>query len=151
MWKWQQRWRWERLSALVTLLIVTLAMLRATQQAWLSDDAFVTMRYCDNVLAGDGPVYNVGERTEGYTHFLWFLLLTAGRALVSKRDIWWRIWRSPPTSGLWLCSCGFRPSRFQAVEACGGSRWRHSDGRCTPTHSSMRAVGSRRCSSSSGS
>ena len=47
----------------------------------MSDDFFITLRYCDNVLAGNGPIYNPGEHTEGFTHFLWFVLLTAGRAL----------------------------------------------------------------------
>jgi hypothetical protein len=45
----------------------------------LADDLFITLRYCDNQVAGLGAVYNVGERVEGYTHFLWFVLLTGGR------------------------------------------------------------------------
>jgi hypothetical protein len=52
----------------------------AFRRAWVTDDVFITFRYADNVLAGIGPVYNAGERSEGYTHFLWFLLLTLGRA-----------------------------------------------------------------------
>ena len=31
--------------------------------------------------AGLGPVYNAGERVEGYTHFLWLCLIAAGRRL----------------------------------------------------------------------
>ncbi len=53
----------------------------AVRHAWVGDDIYITFRYCDNVLAGHGPVYNPGERSEGYTHFLWFVLLTIGRAL----------------------------------------------------------------------
>lgn len=34
------------------------------------DDAFVTLRYARNLLAGYGPVWNPGERVEGYTSFL---------------------------------------------------------------------------------
>lgn len=42
--------------------------------SWLSDDAFISFRYAQNLVAGHGLVYNVGERVEGYTNFLWTML-----------------------------------------------------------------------------
>lgn len=42
--------------------------------AWLSDDAFISFRYAQNLADGHGLVYNVGERVEGYTNFLWTIL-----------------------------------------------------------------------------
>jgi hypothetical protein len=39
------------------------------------DDAFITFRYVQNWLAGEGLVFNPGERVEGYTNFLWVVLL----------------------------------------------------------------------------
>jgi hypothetical protein len=42
------------------------------------DDAFITFRYARNLAAGLGPVYNAGERVEGYTNFLWMVLVAAG-------------------------------------------------------------------------
>jgi tetratricopeptide (TPR) repeat protein len=41
----------------------------------VQDDAFITYRYARNVVRGYGPVYNPGERVEGYTNFLWMLTL----------------------------------------------------------------------------
>ncbi len=41
-----------------------------------SDDAFISFRYAGNFLQGHGLVYNVGERVEGYTNFLWVMLLS---------------------------------------------------------------------------
>jgi hypothetical protein len=41
------------------------------------DDSFITYRYAENLVAGNGLVFNVGERVEGYTNFLWTLLLAA--------------------------------------------------------------------------
>ena len=41
----------------------------------ISDDAFIILRYAQNLLSGDGLVWNVGERVEGYTSFLWTLLV----------------------------------------------------------------------------
>jgi arabinofuranosyltransferase len=44
--------------------------------AWMSDDALITLRYVLNATAGEGAVFEWGERVQGYTHPLWFLLLT---------------------------------------------------------------------------
>lgn len=44
-----------------------------------NDDAYISYRYAANWARGLGPVYNSGERVEGYTNFLWvaFLALAA--------------------------------------------------------------------------
>jgi arabinofuranosyltransferase len=52
--------------------------------AWLSDDSYITLRTVENWLAGHGPVWNVGERVQTYTHPLWMLLLTAARATTGE-------------------------------------------------------------------
>lgn len=54
------------------------------KNAWLSDDAFITFRTVDNVVSGHGPVYNVGERVQGYTHPLWMGLLVPLRMLLGE-------------------------------------------------------------------
>jgi arabinofuranosyltransferase len=41
----------------------------------LIDDAYISFRYAENFAAGNGLVFNPGERVEGYTNFLWTLLL----------------------------------------------------------------------------
>ena len=38
------------------------------------DDPYITFRYAAHLLAGDGPVFNLGERVEGYTSPLHLLL-----------------------------------------------------------------------------
>ena len=41
------------------------------------DDAYITFRYSKNLAAGFGPTYNPGlQPVEGYTTFLWMLLMT---------------------------------------------------------------------------
>jgi hypothetical protein len=42
------------------------------------DDAFISFRYARNLAKGWGLVYNEGERIEGYTNFLWTVLLGGG-------------------------------------------------------------------------
>ncbi|UCE86335.1 MAG: hypothetical protein JSU66_00890 [Deltaproteobacteria bacterium] len=46
----------------------------------LTDDAFISYRYAENLVDGHGVVFNPGERVEGYTNFLWVLLLALGYA-----------------------------------------------------------------------
>jgi arabinofuranosyltransferase len=41
------------------------------------DDAYITLRYSKNLLLGNGPVFNIGERVEGYSNFSWMVLLAA--------------------------------------------------------------------------
>jgi len=39
------------------------------------DDAYISFRYADNLAQGQGMVFNPGEREEGYSNFLWIILL----------------------------------------------------------------------------
>jgi predicted membrane-bound dolichyl-phosphate-mannose-protein mannosyltransferase len=45
------------------------------------DDAFISFRYAANLIGGDGLVYNPGEPVEGYTNFLWTVLLAGAMAI----------------------------------------------------------------------
>jgi arabinofuranosyltransferase len=71
------------------LLLVAAALVAAggaalwhALQYWTDvDDAFIAFRYADNLASGLGPVFNRGERVEGYTDFLWVALLALLRLL----------------------------------------------------------------------
>lgn len=45
------------------------------------DDAFISFRYARNLASGLGLVFNPGERVEGYTNFLWTILMAGGYRL----------------------------------------------------------------------
>lgn len=49
------------------------------------DDAFVSFRYAENLASGNGLVFNPGERVEGYSNFLWTLLLVVPTLLGAGR------------------------------------------------------------------
>lgn len=68
--------RRERRACLVALSGIGLTV--AWQWRWLCDDAFITFRYAKNLAMGNGLVFNPGERVEGYTDFLWGVLLAGG-------------------------------------------------------------------------
>ncbi|MFH1467040.1 MAG: hypothetical protein ABIO70_21840 [Pseudomonadota bacterium] len=48
---------------------------------FLADDGLISLRYARHLLAGDGLVWNVGERVEGYSTLLWVLLCAGLGAL----------------------------------------------------------------------
>ncbi len=47
----------------------------------VAEDAFITYRYAQHLAAGDGPVFNAGERVEGYSCFLWMITLSLSHAV----------------------------------------------------------------------
>ncbi|MBC7879001.1 MAG: hypothetical protein H7Y59_17655 [Anaerolineales bacterium] len=51
----------------------------------LFDDAMVSMRYAWNFSHGNGLVWNVGERVEGYTNLLMTLMMSIATLLFEKR------------------------------------------------------------------
>jgi arabinofuranosyltransferase len=70
-----------RRSVMAALLVAAVGFV--FWRAWVCDDAFITFRHVANCLAGYGPVFNVGERVQGFTHPLWFLLLLAAAPVFS--------------------------------------------------------------------
>jgi hypothetical protein len=65
----------------LALLCALVAFSGALWPSWLTDDAFISFRYAQNLVAGNGLVYNPGERVEGYTNFLWTVLAAGALAL----------------------------------------------------------------------
>ncbi|MBE2221565.1 MAG: hypothetical protein IAF02_08505 [Anaerolineae bacterium] len=45
------------------------------------DDAYITFRFVQQWVAGNGLVYNIGERVEGFSNLLWIVLLAPFEAL----------------------------------------------------------------------
>lgn len=66
--------KWKRLIT----FILGLALVHAFQMSWLCDDAFLSFRYAESFAQGKGLVFNEGEYVEGYSNFLWTLLLALG-------------------------------------------------------------------------
>ena len=67
-------------------LLIILAVLSAFLYlchifAVAQDDAFISFRYAANFLNGEGLVFNIGERVEGYTNFLWIILVALFRSV----------------------------------------------------------------------
>ncbi|MEV6877773.1 arabinofuranosyltransferase [Amycolatopsis sp. NPDC051128] len=58
-------------------LTVAVFAVLAWNRRWMSDDGLIVLRTVRQILAGNGPVFNVGERVESNTSTLWTYLLVA--------------------------------------------------------------------------
>ena len=48
------------------------------QRRWIADDGLIVLRTIRNLLAGNGPVFNIGERVESNTSTAWTYLVYLG-------------------------------------------------------------------------
>ena len=76
------------MNARAAVLLMAIAFAFALHSAawtFVADDAFIAFRYADNLVDFGELAFNVGpdgtERVEGYSDFLWVVLLAAGAAL----------------------------------------------------------------------
>lgn len=74
-------------AGLLALPVVILAA-GAWHSRWMSDDGFINLRVVSQIQAGNGPVFNAGERVEATTSPLWVLLLTVGDIVTPLRLEW---------------------------------------------------------------
>lgn len=69
-------------SALACAVPIVMVAFLGWMNRWVSDDGWINIRVVEQFLAGNGPVYNVGERVEVTTSTLWFWILLAGAVVV---------------------------------------------------------------------
>jgi hypothetical protein len=60
---------------LPTILLGYSAVIGEERYWWLFEDMMITMRYGKNLADGAGLVWNPGEYVEGYTNFLWAIVM----------------------------------------------------------------------------
>ncbi len=64
---------------MIAALIALLALAHQYALRVTAEDAFITFRYSRNLALGRGAVFNPRERVEGYSDFLWMVLLAGCR------------------------------------------------------------------------
>jgi hypothetical protein len=65
-----------------------LAIGGAAYAGYVKDDAFISLRYARNLLAGRGLTFNPAEPVEGYTNFLWVMLAVPALAMRLDPIVW---------------------------------------------------------------
>lgn len=77
--------RWPRkVRALLVAGVAFGLVVHAQSINAVCDDAFISLRHAENLALHGAPVYNLGERVEGYTSPLW-MLLSAGIVSLGMR------------------------------------------------------------------
>lgn len=72
--------RWWVVVPLALLAVPAVASILAALD-FVKDDAYISFRYAHNLVEGWGLVFNPGERLEGFTNFLWTLVLAPFEAM----------------------------------------------------------------------
>ncbi len=71
-----------RVSLWISVVVVAVLFgWGAWQRRWIADDGLIVLRTVRNLLAGNGPVFNAGERIEANTSTVWTYLVTPGARL----------------------------------------------------------------------
>lgn len=80
---------WQTKKTAITLLIVaaTVLALHMLSYSFVSDDAYITFRYSWNLAFHGDISFNLGERVEGYTNFLWMAILAFFLKLGLRPDV----------------------------------------------------------------
>jgi arabinofuranosyltransferase len=78
----QRRFRLQ-VAGLVLLVLGYVAHFRLLD-ARIQDDAYISFRYAKHLAEGHGLVWNIGEKVEGYTNFLWTVLAALPLAISDK-------------------------------------------------------------------
>jgi hypothetical protein len=93
-------------------------------RTFVIDDAYITFRFVQQWINGNGLLFNIGERVEGYSNFLWIVLLAPFAALGVDLEVaakilgvtcsavtLWMTWRAATHMGL----PGFAPLLMAAM------------------------------------
>ena len=72
-------------GAAAAVLVAVLAFIGGWRRRWMSDDGLIVLRTVRNLLAGNGPVFNAGERVEANTSTLWQYLIYLGALITDAR------------------------------------------------------------------
>jgi hypothetical protein len=73
------------LCACLALVALALAELRLIGD-FRVDDAYITFSFSKNLASGNGPIFSHGLRVEGYSNFLWMLLVALGYLFAPRAD-----------------------------------------------------------------
>jgi hypothetical protein len=64
------------------LFLVFMAIVQMALWAHISDDAYISFRYVERWVEGQGLTFNPGERVEGFSNPLWIAILALSRRLL---------------------------------------------------------------------
>ena len=76
------------LQRAVFALPIALFAVAGWTQRWIVDDGFIYLRVVQQIVSGNGPVFNEGERVEAFTSPLWLAALSVADLVAPIRLEW---------------------------------------------------------------
>jgi arabinofuranosyltransferase len=112
-----------RASWVVTLALPALVLaMCGWSRRWVGDDGFINVRVAEQLLRGNGMVFNAGERSEAITSPAWVVLLSAAGGLgVRLDDAAWALSLGLAVAGIWWS--GSASLQRRAADASGKAVW----------------------------
>jgi len=86
---WASVTRSDAFSWVVLAVPLIIVLIGAWNYRWVQEDAFINFRIISNLLAGHGPVFNIGERVEVYSDPLWMFLLAGMHEVLPFINLEW--------------------------------------------------------------
>lgn len=106
------------LAPLTVLLAITAVCAINIGHYWVCvEDAFISFRYAEHFRNGLGLVFNEGERVEGYTNFLWVVLLALSNLLGAQIPV------AAKYMGAFFTLMVIPVAYVSGYRLCGLSRW----------------------------
>lgn len=79
---------WIGLALLACLLAWLVRAQALAVGDWRVDDAYITFSFSKNLAMGRGPIYSHDVRVEGYSNFLWMLIISVGYFIRSNLSVY---------------------------------------------------------------
>jgi hypothetical protein len=115
--------RWGLIGAPIVALLAAAHVLYYFPR--VVDDMFIFFRYAENLAAGDGLVYNLGERVEGFSSVTWVMLVTLGEWLGVNLVTWSKLLGIASIAGLVTGQYYFARERLGIAAEAGPRSARH--------------------------
>ena len=102
-----------------TLLVTVFFAIGAWQRRWIADDGLIVLRTIKNLYAGNGPVFNAGERVEANTSTAWTYLLAFWGWVTGAQLEYVALWVAL------ICSVAAIPIAMYGTARLYAGRWRN--------------------------
>lgn len=102
-----------RVEIIIVIILCLLFPLHAFHHSgYTEEDAFISFQYARNLASGNGLVFNPGEKVEGYTNFLWTVLMSLAFPIEWDINLWAKFigGLAALATALLLCITRLRPA-----------------------------------------
>ena len=76
---------------IIALLILAIFIILCSKAGFIQDDSYISLQYAKNFFSGNGLVFNAGQRVEGFTSFLWVMIITPAYFLKINPEIYVKV------------------------------------------------------------